>query len=86
MAPTDQPGSRSDPLTHRVERVEELLMFADRRHETLAATIDELSRQLAAMHKTVDQLSKRIKDAERLASGNDPPRTPEDDLPPHNAF
>ncbi|HYC99807.1 MAG TPA: SlyX family protein [Phycisphaerales bacterium] len=75
-----------DPLTQRVERIEELLMFADRRHETLAATVDELSRQLAAMHKTVDQLSKRLKDAERFAAGNESPRTPEDDIPPHNAF
>ena len=90
MPPTDHPDPAhtppADAQTPRLERLEELVMFSDRRHETLAATVEELSRQVAAMHKTIDQLNKRLKDAERTTASGEPPRTPEDDIPPHNAF
>ncbi len=80
--PHDQP----DPLTTRVERLEELLMFADHRRETLAATVEELSRQIAALHVTIDTLSKRLKDAERTVASGDNAPTRDDEIPPHNAF
>ncbi|MDP1662424.1 MAG: SlyX family protein [Phycisphaerales bacterium] len=84
------PQSHPDPSQHqhnqRIERLEELLMFADRRHETLSAHVDELSKQLAAMHRLVEQFGKRLKDAERTATSGEPARSPEDEVPPHNAF
>jgi uncharacterized coiled-coil protein SlyX len=86
MPPTDHPDPAHNQLGLRVSRLEELLMFADHRHETLAANVEELSRQVAAMHKTIDQLNKRLKDAERTGAGGEQSRTPEDEIPPHNAF
>lgn len=61
-------------------------MFADRRHETLSDHVDELSKQIAAMHRLVEQLNNRLKDTERSAASGEPARTPEDEVPPHNAF
>lgn len=75
-----------DPLAHRVERLEELLMFADHRHDTLAATVEELSRQVASLHATIDTLAKRLKDAERTVASGDNAPTRDDEIPPHNAF
>ncbi|MFT3684519.1 MAG: SlyX family protein [Phycisphaerales bacterium] len=74
-----------EQLSRRVERLEELGMFADHRHDTLAATVEELSRQLAEMHKTIETLNKRIRDTERSIAPQDAPRA-EDEIPPHNAF
>lgn len=86
MSRTDQPDPSADPLLQRIDRLEELLMFADHRHETLFTTVEELSRQVAAQHKAIDQLTKRLKDAERASASGEQPRTPEDEIPPHNAF
>lgn len=70
----------------RIERLEELAMFADHRHDTLAAHFEELSRQIAAMHVKIELLEKRLKDAERAAAGGENTPLPEDEVPPHNAF
>lgn len=80
------PSQQPDPLTTRVERLEELLMFADHRHDTLATTVEELSRQVAELHKLIQTLDKRVRDAERTASGGDNAPTRDDEIPPHNAF
>jgi uncharacterized coiled-coil protein SlyX len=81
------PREEPAPLTPRVERLEELAMFADHRHDTLAATVEELSRQVAAMHGTIESLTKRLKDAERAATGGaEQAPTRDDEIPPHNAF
>jgi uncharacterized coiled-coil protein SlyX len=81
--PTDP--QESAQLARRIERLEELGMFADHRHDTLAATVEELSRQLAEMHATIQTLNKRVRDAERSIAPQDAPRA-EDEIPPHNAF
>jgi len=86
MGLPDRHAFDNDPVTDRLARLEELVMFADHRHEALAAVVNELSLQIAAMHKTIEVLSARVKDAERLAGGVDPQRTEEDEVPPHNAF
>ncbi|MBY0307620.1 MAG: SlyX family protein [Phycisphaerales bacterium] len=79
------PPPSGAPLDARIERLEELAMFADHRHDTLAAMVEELSRQVAEMHATIETLNKRLRDAERTITPPDAP-APEDEVPPHNAF
>lgn len=80
------PHHQPDHITARIERLEELLMFADHRHDTVASTVEELSRQVADLHAMIQTLDKRVRDAERTASGGDQSPTREDEIPPHNAF
>ena len=79
------PGQTHTWIWRDRSALEELGMFADHRHETLAATVEELSRQIAEMHTTIEKLNKRIRDAERSIAPQDAPRA-EDEVPPHNAF
>ncbi len=80
------PTPEEAQAAERIARLEELAMFADHRHDTLTAHVEELSRQVAAMHTRIETLEKRIKDAERAGSSNEQAPLPEDEVPPHNAF
>jgi len=86
MSRPDRNAFDNDPVTDRLSRLEELVMFGDHRHESLAAMVNELSMQIASMHKTIELLSKRVKDAERQVGSVDAQRTEADEVPPHNAF
>ena len=48
--------------------------------------VEKIDDYVADLHAMIQTLDKRVRDAERTASGGDQSPTREDEIPPHNAF
>lgn len=76
MPEHDHLGAASDSLgaiSRRVTRLEELVGFSDHSQSVLAASYQEINRELVALIKRVDQLERRLEVLARAGDQDPPP-------------
>jgi uncharacterized coiled-coil protein SlyX len=73
----------SDTHEPRIANLEIAFAHHQRDYDTLNSVVTEYANQIDALKRTVQRLTERLASLEALTSQTGPPRTLEDDRPPH---